>query len=206
MWFVLLFDDYLSVMKPLVSTRLPTKSGDFEVYAFESGVSTQPHLVLCSKKQPDGLPLVRVHSECWTGDVVGSLRCDCGPQLDASLKQVGQEGGAVIYLRQEGRGIGLVEKLKAYNLQDAGLDTYEANEHLGHQRDSRRFDVAADILRVLGWEAIRLLTNNPDKVYDLQKAGIEVEEILPIEMPPNEHNEHYLSAKAKEVKKGPTRS
>ena len=193
-------------MKPLVSTRLPTDAGDFEVHAFESGVSSQPHLMLCSKKQPVALPLVRVHSECWTGDVVGSLRCDCGPQLDSSLKQVQKEGGAVLYLRQEGRGIGLIEKLKAYNLQDEGLDTYEANERLGHQRDSRRFDVAAGMLASRGWTAIRLLTNNPDKVYDLEKEGIEVREVVALEMAPNEHNAEYLSAKAKEVKQGHTRA
>ena len=193
-------------MKPLVSARLPTDAGDFEVHAFESGVSSQPHLMLCSKKQPAALPLVRVHSECWTGDVMGSLRCDCGPQLDSSLKQVQKEGGAVLYLRQEGRGIGLVEKLKAYNLQDEGLDTYEANERLGHQRDARRFDVAAEMLASKGWTAIRLLTNNPDKVYDLEKEGIDVREVVALEMAPNEHNAEYLSAKAKEVKQGHTRA
>ena len=193
-------------MKPLVSARLPTDAGDFEVHAFESGVSSQPHLMLCSKKQPAALPLIRVHSECWTGDVVGSLRCDCGPQLDSSLKQVQKEGGAVLYLRQEGRGIGLVEKLKAYNLQDEGLDTYEANERLGHQRDARRFDVAAEMLASRGWTAIRLLTNNPDKVYDLEKEGIDVREVVALEMAPNEHNAEYLSAKAKEVKQGHTRA
>ena len=193
-------------MKPLVSSRLPTDAGDFEVHAFESDVPSQPHLMLCSKRQPEGLPLVRVHSECWTGDVVGSLRCDCGPQLTSSLQQVQKEGGAVLYLRQEGRGIGLVEKLKAYNLQDEGLDTYEANERLGHQRDARRFDVAAEMLASRGWTAIRLLTNNPDKVYDLEKEGIEVREVVAIEMAPNEHNAEYLSAKAKEVKQGHTRA
>lgn len=193
-------------MKPLVSTTLPTESGEFEVFAFESGVSSQPHLVLRSKKEPEGVPLVRVHSECWTGDVVGSLRCDCGPQLSASLRQVAKEGGAVIYLRQEGRGIGLVEKLKAYNLQDEGLDTYEANERLGHQRDARRFDVAAEMLSSMNWRAIRLLTNNPDKVYDLEQAGIEVREIVPLEMEPNAFNAAYLSAKAKETGQGHTRA
>lgn len=193
-------------MKPLVSTRLPTDAGDFEVHAFESGVPSQPHLMLCSKKQPVALPLVRVHSECWTGDVMGSLRCDCGPQLDSSLKQVQEEGGAVLYLRQEGRGIGLIEKLKAYNLQDEGLDTYEANERLGHQRDARRFDVAAGMLASRGWTAIRLLTNNPDKVYDLEKEGIDVREVVALEMAPNEHNAEYLSAKAKEVKQGHSRA
>ena len=111
----------------------------------------------------------------------------------------------MLYLRQEGRGIGLVEKLKAYNLQDEGLDTYEANERLGHQRDARHFDVAAVMLASRGWTTIRLLTNNPDKVYDLEKEGIEVREVGALEMAPNEHNAEYLSAKAKEVERGHTR-
>ena len=192
-------------MKPLVETRLPTEHGDFEVLAFDSGVVEQPHLVLRTKRVPEAHPLVRVHSECWTGDVVGSLRCDCGPQLDASMVQVAQEGGAVIYLRQEGRGIGLIEKLKAYNLQDEGLDTFEANESLGHQRDARRFDVAGEMLRYLGYGCVRLLTNNPDKVYDLEQQGIEVVEVVPIVMTANEHNEGYMKAKAQEVKGGHSR-
>ena len=192
-------------MKPLVETRLPTEHGDFEVLAFDSGVMEQPHLVLRTKRVPEAHPLVRVHSECWTGDVVGSLRCDCGPQLDASMFQVAQEGGAVIYLRQEGRGIGLIEKLKAYNLQDEGLDTFEANESLGHQRDARRFDVAGEMLRFLGYSCVRLLTNNPDKVYDLEQQGIEVVEVVPIVMTANEHNEGYMKAKAQEVKGGHSR-
>ena len=196
---------YLRTMKPLVSTQLPTEFGPFEVHAFDSGSVNQPHLMLCSKKKAAKHPLVRVHSECWTGDVVGSLRCDCGPQLDASLAQVAQEGGAVIYLRQEGRGIGLIEKLKAYNLQDGGMDTYEANEALGHQRDARRFDVAGDMLSAMGWSSIRLLTNNPDKVHDLEKVGIDVVEVVSIVMPANEHNAGYLSAKAAEVANGPKR-
>ena len=193
-------------MKPLVETRLPTEHGDFDVLAFDSGVEAQPHLVLRTHRAPQDLPLVRVHSECWTGDVVGSLRCDCGPQLDASLVQVAEEGGAVIYLRQEGRGIGLIEKLKAYNLQDDGLDTFQANESLGHQRDARRFDIAGAMLMHLGWDAVRLLTNNPDKVHDLEQQGIQVVEVVPIEMAVNEHNEGYLKAKAKEVLGGHSRT
>ena len=192
-------------MESLVSTRLPTEFGAFVVHAFESGNSEQPHLMLCSVARPSGVPLVRVHSECWTGDVVGSMRCDCGPQLDASMKQIAQEGGAVIYLRQEGRGIGLIEKLKAYNLQDEGMDTFQANEALGHQRDSRSFDVAADMLASQGWSSIRLLTNNPDKVFDLERMGLEVVEVVPIQMEPNEHNSRYLQAKSEEVKKGHSR-
>ena len=193
-------------MRPLVQTRLPTEHGDFDVLAFDSGVEAQPHLVLKTNRVPNGLPLVRVHSECWTGDVVGSLRCDCGPQLDASLVQVAKAGGAVIYLRQEGRGIGLIEKLKAYNLQDEGMDTFQANESLGHQRDARKFDIAGAMLNHLGWHAVRLLTNNPDKVYDLEQVGIDVVEVVPIEMATNEHNEQYLKAKAREVQGGHSRA
>ena len=126
---------YLCAMKPLVKAQLPTDAGAFEILAFDSGHAEFPHLVLKARQPVTGDALVRINSECWTGDVAGSLRCDCGQQLDASMASVAKEGGAVLYLRQEGRGIGLVEKLKAYNLQDAGMDTYQANEALGHQRD-----------------------------------------------------------------------
>lgn len=173
----------------------------FEVVAFESGVAEQPHLALTTPVSQDSTPLVRVHSECWTGDVVGSLKCDCGPQLEASLQRISEEGGAVIYLRQEGRGIGLVEKLKAYNLQDQGMDTFEANQALGHSKDGRRFDVAASILHELGWNRIRLLTNNPEKVSDLQSAGIEIEEVMPLVVPANEHNRRYMEAKEASARK-----
>lgn len=188
-------------MKPLVTAKLPLSTGMFEVVAFESGVAEQPHLALTTPVSQDSTPLVRVHSECWTGDVVGSLKCDCGPQLEASLQRISEEGGAVIYLRQEGRGIGLVEKLKAYNLQDQGMDTFEANQALGHSKDGRRFDVAASILHELGWNRIRLLTNNPEKVSDLQSAGIEIEEVMPLVVPANEHNRRYMEAKEASARK-----
>lgn len=188
-------------MKPLVTAKLPLSTGMFEVVAFESGVAEQPHLALTTPVSQDSTPLVRVHSECWTGDVVGSLKCDCGPQLEASLQRISEEGGAVIYLRQEGRGIGLVEKLKAYNLQDQGMDTFEANQALGHSKDGRRFDVAASILHKLGWNRIRLLTNNPEKVSDLQSAGIEIEEVMPLVVPANEHNRRYMEAKEASARK-----
>ncbi|MDG1674272.1 MAG: GTP cyclohydrolase II [Flavobacteriales bacterium] len=184
-------------MKPLVTASLPALSGNFEILAFESGVESQPHLVLRADRATSTMPLVRIHSECWTGDVVGSLKCDCGPQLNKSLEMIAREGGAVVYLRQEGRGIGLIEKLKAYNLQDEGMDTFEANEALGHQRDGRDFGVAGDILKSLGWTDIRLLTNNPEKVDNLNKAGIKVVEVIPLEIEANPHNEAYLRAKSK---------
>lgn len=185
-------------MEPLVKTELPTAAGAFEILAYDSGHTEFPHLVLKAKRPLKGVALVRIHSECWTGDVVGSLRCDCGQQLDSSMARVAKEGGAVVYLRQEGRGIGLVEKLKAYNLQDEGMDTYQANEALGHQRDSRSFDVAAAILRDLGWSKVRLMTNNPQKVSSLTEEGIEVTEIVPIVFAANAHNEAYLKAKRQE--------
>ena len=122
------------------------------------------------------------------------------------MVQVAKAGGAVIYLRQEGRGIGLIEKLKAYNLQDEGMDTFQANESLGHQRDARKFDMAGAMLTHFGWHEVRLLTNNPDKVYDLEQEGINVLEVVPIEMAVNEHNEQYLKAKAREVQRGHSRT
>ena len=187
-------------MEALVTTPLPTEHGSFDISAYPSGVEEQPHLVLKSPVKAGAIPLVRVHSECWTGDVVGSLKCDCGPQLNHALEKVAQEGGAVIYLRQEGRGIGLVEKLKAYNLQEQGLDTFEANQKLGHQRDARSFSIAGEICKSLGWDQIRLMTNNPEKVSDLREAGVKVVEVLPLVIAPNPYNERYLQSKAMEVK------
>lgn len=200
LWNVAAGSKYLSTMKPLVSVDLPTKHGGFSVSAFESGVPEQPHLLLLSETKWGDVPMVRVHSECWTGDVVGSLKCDCGPQLQHALSIVGREGGALVYLRQEGRGIGLIEKLKAYNLQDQeGLDTFQANEHLGHQRDERSFEMAAAVLASAGLTKIKLLTNNPEKVSGLENHGIEVIEVVPIQIPPNVHNKRYLKAKAMEA-------
>ena len=143
------------------------------------------------------VPLVRVHSECLTGDVFGSQRCDCGPQLNDALHRIGKEGGFVLYLRQEGRGIGLYAKLDAYVLQDQGLDTYEANERLNFPHDLRDFTPAAQMLLALGVKRIRLLTNNPDKAKQLEAAGIEIAEIVPTGVFVTEHNIQYLEAKVK---------
>ena len=140
-------------------------------------------------------PLVRIHSECVTGDVLGSLRCDCGKQLDEALARLSREGGILIYLRQEGRGIGLDEKLKAYKLQDSGFDTFEANVQLGHGEDARSYALAAEILRVLEVPKIRLLTRNPDKVGQLRTAGIEVVQQVKTGLHVNPRNEKYLQAK-----------
>ena len=130
--------------------------------------------------------------------MAGSLRCDCGEQLDRSFERIASEGGLLLYLRQEGRGIGLIEKLKAYNLQDGGLDTYEANEALGHQRDGRKFEVAAEMLAAMNIQHVRLLTNNPEKVEGLEQMGIVVVETVSLEVSPNQHNKKYLTAKEEE--------
>ena len=186
-------------MKPLVESRLPTKFGGFKILAFESIVSEMPTLVLVSDKfDPNSKDAVevRIHSECMTGDVFSSSRCDCGAQLDTSLMKLQQDGGVLIYLRQEGRGIGLVEKLKAYNLQDGGLDTYEANVNLGHPEDGRSFKTAVEVLKYLGVKSIKLLTNNPDKVRAFDSVeSIEVSERLPLQVGVVPENEEYLEAK-----------
>lgn len=144
---------------------------------------------------PTGVPLVRLHSECLTGDVLGSARCDCGPQLDEALRRLADEGGVLLYLRQEGRGIGLYDKLDAYALQDAGLDTYEANLALGHAADERDYLPAAQMLRALGVERLALLTNNPDKVAQLRRLGLDVVEQVPTGVFATPDNLRYLAAK-----------
>ena len=188
--------------------KLPTKYGDFRIRSYIDPRDGAEHAAIyygdMDSQEP---PLVRVHSECLTGDALGSLRCDCGPQLQRALKTIQEEGrGMVLYLRQEGRGIGLFAKMQAYNLQDRGLDTLDANLALNLPADGRDYTIAASILRDIGYDTIRLMTNNPDKVRDLQLAGIDVHEVVPIEMPPNEHNADYLSAKAEEVKHRHTRT
>ncbi len=181
----------------LIQAKLPTKWGDFTVYAMEKTVDGKEHVGLgMGDLSIDEPLLVRVHSECLTGDAFGSLRCDCGPQLDAALENIAKLGrGLVIYLRQEGRGIGLVNKIKAYELQDQGLDTVEANINLGFKADLRKFDVAADLLGTLGVSKVRLMTNNPRKVEALNNANIDVVERVPMNYGMNPHNEHYLSTK-----------
>ena len=167
-----------------------------EIVAFRSPESADEHVALLIG-QPDGNPpLVRLHSECLTGDVLGSLKCDCGPQLHAAIAAIAASGwGILLYLRQEGRGIGLVNKLRAYALQDQGYDTVDANTRLGFAVDSRDFGVAARMLRLMGQDRVRLLTNNPAKVAALAAAGIDVVERIPHKLPPNPHNERYLATK-----------
>lgn len=187
--------------------RMPTEYGEFTLIEYRTPVDVEPHLALCcggiGELDDDGQPvqhhdptLVRVESECMTGHVLRSLRCDCGAQLHAAMAHVQREGrGVVLYLRQEGRGIGLHNKLAAYKLQDQGLDTVQANEKLGFRADRRDYGVGAQILRDLGLRRIRILTNNPKKVDRLTVYGLEVVQQLPIEIPPNEHNREYLRTK-----------
>jgi len=177
--------------------RLPVEAReDSEIVAFRSTDDPREHIALIVG-QPDGSPpIVRLHSECLTGDVLGSLKCDCGPQLHAALHQIADaRWGVLLYLRQEGRGIGLINKLRAYQLQDQGFDTVDANVRLGFAIDARDFGVAARMLGLLGIKAVRLLTNNPAKVAGLEAAGIAVTERLPLALPSNPHNAHYLATK-----------
>jgi len=169
---------------------LPTKHGDFTIRSFKEG--GKEHLVIY-KEPLATIPVVRVHSECLTGDVLGSVKCDCGEQLDLALKIISEERGMVIYHRQEGRNIGLFNKVNAYALQDKGLDTVEANHHLGFATDARTYDVVEQILDYMGIEKIKLLTNNPSKVMALK--SVEVVERVPLKIKSNEHNKEYLDAK-----------
>jgi 3,4-dihydroxy 2-butanone 4-phosphate synthase/GTP cyclohydrolase II len=191
-----------SQVKRVVETELPTEFGNFKVVAYETVVSDQHHLAVTrGNLRGDPPPLVRMHSECLTGDVFGSLRCDCGGQLRMAMKRIAEEGrGVIVYLRHhEGRGIGLVPKLKAYNLQDKGFDTVEANVHLGFPPDARDYGLGAQILVDLGLSRIRLLTNNPKKRAGIQGFGLEVVERVQLTVPPTARNERYLRTKQEKL-------
>ncbi len=176
---------------------MPTEHGNFRAIAFHDTTTGEDHLALVKGDLAGGTaPLVRVHSECLTGDAFGSLRCDCGEQLAAAMRRVDAEGrGVILYMRQEGRGIGLANKLRAYQLQERGLDTVEANQHLGFAVDLRDYGVGAQILRALGLRDIRLLTNNPKKTEGFRTYGLNVVEQIPIAIEPGEHNRRYLETK-----------
>ena len=183
----------------LVDARMPTKFGTFQLYAFPGDDETKEDLALIMGNI-EGRMLVRVHSECFTGDVLHSMRCDCGEQLDLAMERIAGEGkGIIVYSRQEGRGIGLVNKLKAYNLQDEGLDTVEANVALGFNAELRNYKNAAKILKNLGVTKINLMTNNPSKVEDLIKEGFDVTQTKHSPKP-NEENKEYLKTKAEKMR------
>jgi len=184
-------------MQILISNpaKLPTQYGDFIVTSFKE--RTKEHLMLQSVTKYAEAPLVRVHSECLTGDALGSLKCDCGEQLHFSMKKIAQEGGILLYLRQEGRDIGLFNKINAYALQDKGFDTITANHQLGFSADERSYEVVTKMLEHIHVENIKLLTNNPEKLQSLQ--GITIVERIPIVIEPNPHNEDYLKIKKEQM-------
>jgi GTP cyclohydrolase II len=191
-------------VRKVATAEFPTRWGKFQILGFEGEVGDdrrkETAVALVMGDVQSTPPLVRIHSQCLTGDVFGSLRCDCRQQLEMSLSMIAQQGaGVLVYEQQEGRGIGLMAKLQAYELQDAGLDTVEANERLGFRADHREFALPAEVLKALGVRQVRLLSNNPDKVSALEKAGIKVVERVPCEVSANPHAEDYLKTKKEKL-------
>lgn len=186
-----------SLIEELVRVDMPTKHGQFKLVAFKEKMTGAEHLALIKGEwKSDEAVLTRVHSSCFTGDILGSFRCDCGEQLQKAMRMVDAEGkGVILYMNQEGRGIGLINKLKAYKLQEEGMDTVEANLHLGFGMDERDYGVGAQILRSLGVTKLKLMSNNPRKRAGLKGYGLEIIDIVPIEIAPNPHNEKYLKTK-----------
>ena len=193
--------DDVNCVQLVAGVDLPTRHGRFMLYGFYEASNGAEHTAIVHGKVDQAVDCpVRLHSECHTGDVWGSLRCDCREQLEAAIQYVAsQERGAVVYLRQEGRGIGLLNKIKAYQLQELGLDTVEANEYLGYPAEARDYGVAARILALLGIQSVALLTNNPDKIEKLTAEGVAVTRRIPLEMPANPHNEFYLATKKRKM-------
>jgi 3,4-dihydroxy 2-butanone 4-phosphate synthase / GTP cyclohydrolase II len=190
-----------SLVKRVATAKLPTEYGDFHVYAYEDEVEKHTHIALVCGEIGDGKDLlVRVHSSCMTGDVLHSVRCDCGMQLDAAMRRICAEGrGVLLYLNQEGRGIGLANKIRAYELQDEGFDTVEANERLGFKADQRDYGMGVQILRELGIRSMRLLSNNPRKLVGIEGYGLSVSEWLPLEIPASESTRRYLKTKKEKL-------
>jgi GTP cyclohydrolase II len=188
-------------IKRIVQARIPTDAGEFQLCLYANNRDEKEHLALVhgAVDQQNDVP-VRIHSECFTGDVLGSRRCDCGEQLQLAMDYIaGQTKGVMVYLRQEGRGIGLLEKLRAYNLQDSGYDTVEANLALGHSEDEREYSMAAAILQDLGVQSVQLMTNNPDKISGLESLGVQVTGRLPLVATVTEENAAYLLTKARRM-------
>jgi GTP cyclohydrolase II len=185
----------------VASSNLPTTWGEFTLHGFEDADTQQEHIALTMGDVANGEPvLARIHSECLTGDVLHSLRCDCGAQLHAAMQAIADEGrGLLLYLRQEGRGIGLMNKIRAYHLQDQGADTVEANQQLGFDADLRQYDMLTTMLKHLNISKLRLMTNNPRKLAALESAGIHIEERLPLQVGENPHNRQYLATKTQKL-------